>query len=136
MGDLNKRRSVLKPLQAGDTVRIQPLQPFKREWQQATVSRRVSGRTYDVVSDDGRQYRRNRQFLRKTQRSRPANLPQLASGPLSARSPFAVAPTLTVAAPPSSDIPATSSLPSPSAPFAETDRAPATDATTNPSAAT
>ena len=56
----------LKPLNVGDTVRVQPIENNKKEWKQATVSKKLNSHSYEVVADNGRTYRRNRQFLRKS----------------------------------------------------------------------
>ena len=60
----------LEPLSVGDTVRVQPLKNNKTEWKQATVSKKLSSHSFEVSTDDGKIYRRNRQFLRKSVRSR------------------------------------------------------------------
>ena len=59
----------LKHLAPGDNVRIQPLRPYAREWREATVTKKLTGRSYEVETDDGRKYRRTRQFLRQTPHS-------------------------------------------------------------------
>lgn len=64
----------LPVLQRGDTVRVQPLENRNATWKQATVSGRVSARSYEITTDEGKSYRRNRTFLRKTTKSRsPTN---------------------------------------------------------------
>ena len=62
-------RKSLSPLTPGDTVRIQPIEPHKKEWKQASVSERLSNRSFIVKTGDGKQYRRNRRFLRKSSAS-------------------------------------------------------------------
>lgn len=66
----------LRHLEPGENVRIQPLKPHAREWTEATVSKQLTGRSYEVETDDGRKYRRNRRFLRHTPRS-THSFPQL-----------------------------------------------------------
>jgi len=64
------KRKPLNPLKCGDNVRIQPIESGKSLWKQATVTTKLSGRSYDVTTDEGRTYRRNRKFLRAKPRSR------------------------------------------------------------------
>ena len=59
----------LKQLEPGDTVRVQPLRPHAREWTEATVKKQLTGRSYEVETDEGHKYRRNRRFLRQTSHS-------------------------------------------------------------------
>ena len=82
----DRARKDLKPLNTGDNVRLQPIQPGKAKWEQATVKRKLKSRTYEVQTDDGRSFRRNRQFLRATKKSREpivdhpvTNLPNFSS---------------------------------------------------------
>ena len=77
VADRYSNRKQLKPLCIGDTVRIQPIDGNKKEWKQATVSEKLSGHSYEVSTDAGKKYRRNRQFLRKTVKSRdmPPDVP-------------------------------------------------------------
>ncbi len=56
----------LMPLTKGNTVRIEPSTPSNRKWQEATVARRLSGRAYEVETEDGRKYRRNRRHLKQS----------------------------------------------------------------------
>ena len=65
----NKKRN-MKPLAVGDVVRMQPIETNKKEWKEATVSKRIKSRSYEVTIAEGKAYRRNRQFLRATVRSR------------------------------------------------------------------
>ena len=59
----------LEELLPGDLVRIQP-QPSKlrkrKEWTLARVEGKVNIRSYQVRTEDGRVYRRNRRHLRRT----------------------------------------------------------------------
>ena len=70
VADRQLNRKSLKPLNVGDTVRVQPIDNNKKEWKQATVSKKFNSHSYEVVGDNGRTYRRNRQFLRKSVKSR------------------------------------------------------------------
>ena len=58
-------RRVLKPLDIGDQVRVQPLRPNEKAWQPAVVSEKLDARSYKVVSDNGAELRRARKHLRK-----------------------------------------------------------------------
>ena len=53
----------------GDNVRTQPLNHNEKQWNEATVSRKLTGRSYEVQMENGRTYRRNRRFLRQTRHS-------------------------------------------------------------------
>ena len=59
---VNKKN--LKHLNVGDTVRIQPIRSGEKVWKQATVSKTLSRRRYEVQTDNGRTYVRNRRTLR------------------------------------------------------------------------
>ena len=75
-------RRVLRPLQSGSLVRIQPIQAVRRrEWDQATVTKRFVRRSYEVTTDDGRTYRRNRPSLRESPRPREINVQRSALQP-------------------------------------------------------
>ena len=74
VGERCSNRRVLRPLHTGSLVRIQPIQAGRREWEQATVTKRLVRRSYEVTTDDGRKYRRNRQFLRESPRPREINV--------------------------------------------------------------
>ena len=69
VADRQLNRKCLKPLNVGDTVRVQPTENNKKEWKQATVSKKLNSHSYEIVADDGRTYKRNRQFLRKSVKS-------------------------------------------------------------------
>lgn len=66
-------RDTLKPLNVGDTVRMQPLKSGEKEWRQGTVDRKVNNHSYVVRTRDGGEYRRNRQHLRKRTESTHSN---------------------------------------------------------------
>ena len=65
----NRGAKELEELRPGDVVRIQPqkTQFGKKEWTQARVEGKVDIRSYQVRTEDGRAYRRNRRHLRRTQ---------------------------------------------------------------------
>ena len=58
----NKGTKELRPLEPGSTVRIHPPK-YSHQWTQATVDKQVGVRSYQVISDDGRVYRRNHRHL-------------------------------------------------------------------------
>ncbi|XP_014681748.1 PREDICTED: uncharacterized protein K02A2.6-like [Priapulus caudatus] len=55
----------LSRLAVGNTVRMQPLVPGKREWQEARVSKQLTGRSFEMPTEQGKVFRRNRRHLRK-----------------------------------------------------------------------
>ena len=57
-------RRTLSVLHPGDNVRVQPTQPGQLTWKQATVTRHLGGKSYEVATDDGSTLRRNRRLLR------------------------------------------------------------------------
>jgi hypothetical protein len=57
-------RRTLAPLQAGESVRIQPIRG-EREWQKATVEEHLDGKSYKLITEEGRSLRRGRKHLRK-----------------------------------------------------------------------
>jgi len=61
-------RKTLKPLSIGDNVRMQPID-LTKEWRPAMVTKDLGRRTYEVMTPEGKSFKRNRQFLRK----RPAS---------------------------------------------------------------
>ncbi len=64
----NKGAKELGELRPGDTVRLQPTRSLgkSKEWLQAKVEGKVDIRSYQVRTEDGRVYRRNRRHLRRT----------------------------------------------------------------------
>ena len=58
----NKGTKELGPLEPGSTVRIHPPK-YSHQLTQAKVDKQLGVRSYQVVSDDGRVYRRNRRHL-------------------------------------------------------------------------
>ena len=57
-------RRELPTLRVGDTVRMQPINNTDKQWREATVSKTLPNRSYEVTNKDGRKYRRSRVFLR------------------------------------------------------------------------
>ena len=55
----------LNRLKPGDVVRVK-LRPNSKEWTRAAVDKEVDIRSYQVRTEDGRTYRRNRRHLRQT----------------------------------------------------------------------
>ena len=47
-------KRTLPPLQEGDNVRMQPIEPGKELWQEATVTKKLKGCMYEVVTPCGR----------------------------------------------------------------------------------
>lgn len=62
----NARRTDMKSLKRGDTVRIRPFRNHSNGWTKATVEGQVDIRSYQVRTEDGRSYRRNRVDLKPT----------------------------------------------------------------------
>ena len=60
----NENARDLPPLKKGDTVRIQPLQNHKKQWKKANVQSKVNVRSYEVRTEDGGTYRRNRRHFK------------------------------------------------------------------------
>ena len=61
----NRKAKQLPAFKDGDVVCMQPAK-YKSRWQKATVQRQANIRSYDVVTDYGTVYRRNRRQLRRT----------------------------------------------------------------------
>ena len=59
----------LSQLHIGSNVRVQPLRPHARELEEATIRKKLTGRSYEVEKENGQIYWRNRRFLRQTVRS-------------------------------------------------------------------
>jgi hypothetical protein len=60
---IDEDRRDLRPLKEGEAVRLQPINRHQKEWRPAIVARRLSTRTYEVQTPDGRTLRRNRQLI-------------------------------------------------------------------------
>ena len=60
----NRGAKVLQPLQVGDVVRVRPLNR-RSKWFKAQVDQHVDVRSYNVRTEDGQLYRRNRSHLCK-----------------------------------------------------------------------
>ena len=58
----------LSQLHFGSNVRVQPLRPHAREWEEATTRTKLTGRSYEVENENGQRYRRNRWSPRQTVR--------------------------------------------------------------------
>jgi len=61
----NNGTKELRPLEPGSTVRSHPPK-YSHQWTQATVDIQVGVRSYQVITNDGRVYRRIRRHLRLT----------------------------------------------------------------------
>ena len=59
----------LAELKSGDTVRLMPPRSLTRESVKARMDKSVGTRSYEVVTEDGARYRRNRRRLRKKHES-------------------------------------------------------------------
>lgn len=55
----------MQDLKTGDTVRIMP-HGSQKEWTKAKVQRKIAPRSYEVITEHNRSYRRNRRHLRHT----------------------------------------------------------------------
>ena len=73
----------LQPLSLDETVRVQPIKTESRKWEKATVSRTLPIRLYEVVTADGRTYRRNRRHLRASAESSELPLANAEASPSS-----------------------------------------------------
>jgi hypothetical protein len=60
----NRGAKELQPLKDGDVVRVRPL-PGQSKWFKAQVSSQEAPRSYQVRTEDGKRYRRNRSHLYK-----------------------------------------------------------------------
>ena len=65
----NKGAKDLTELRSGDTVRLIPPRGVTNEAVKARVDKPVGTRSYEVITEDGARYRRNRRHLRKTRES-------------------------------------------------------------------
>jgi len=77
----NRTAKDLPNLREGTVVRIKPLQNPKKPWRKATVKRKFSERSYEVSTEEGATYRRNRRRLVQTQE--PPNIPASLQEPIS-----------------------------------------------------
>ena len=71
----------MRHLKIGDTVRMTPIKSNEREWKEATVTKTLSSRSYEVETQEGRTFRRNRRFLRKSMPSTHSVPPRTKSAP-------------------------------------------------------
>lgn len=58
----DKQAHPLQDLKTGDTVRIMP-HGSQKEWTKAKVQRKIAPRSYEVITEHNRSYRRNRRHL-------------------------------------------------------------------------
>ena len=77
----NRTAKDLPNLREGTVVRIKPIQNPKKPWRKATVERKFSERSYEVSTEEGATYRRNRRHLVQTQE--PPNIPASSQEPIS-----------------------------------------------------
>lgn len=66
VAERHQDRRSLRPLSIGEAVRMQPIDNKMKEWKGATVIKKLKNRTYEVETEVGKKYRRNRQFIRAT----------------------------------------------------------------------
>ena len=59
----------LSQLHIDSNVRVRLLRPHAKEWEEATIRKTLTGRSYEVENENGQRYRRNRRSLRQTVRS-------------------------------------------------------------------
>ena len=72
--NINSGRRELPALHIGDAVRMQPLDNQSSLWKPATVTKPLRRRTYEVTTEGGRKYTRNRLHLRlRKDRDTPRN---------------------------------------------------------------
>ncbi|CAH3108823.1 unnamed protein product [Porites lobata] len=121
----NRGAKVLQPLQEGDVVRVRPLNR-RSKWFKAQVDQHIDVRSYNVRTEDGRLYRRNRSHLYKVpERYQPNHDEEL----LPSASPVLPLPSVspTPRMPHVSDVqPPTNGLPTDAQPREVTDPAPVT----------
>ena len=67
----NKGAHDLRELNEGDCVRIKPRPGEKPSWQKGIVKGKVDIRSYEVETETGKVYRRNRRYLRKSKEDPP-----------------------------------------------------------------
>ena len=61
-------RKNLKPINVGESVRMQPIDSkgSNMTWKEATVCKTLARRNYEVSTDKGKTFRRNRRLLRRS----------------------------------------------------------------------
>jgi len=89
----------LPPLTVGDTVRMQPIQTGTREWQPATVVKKLGSRKYEVEKKGGRRAIRNRKHIRLMPESEHSNVDTNQRGMPSQGVPNTMSATSVVASP-------------------------------------
>ena len=72
----NRNARDLPPLTKGSTVRMQPFKAHK-DWGKATVTKVLPNRSYEVKTETGGEYRRNRRHLRMTKEPTPTGIPEI-----------------------------------------------------------
>ena len=79
----NKGTKELEELRPGDIVRLQPRKSVGKTagWQQAKVEGKVDTRSYQIRTEDGRVYRRNRRHLRRTRKEQFPSRPRVPLAP-------------------------------------------------------
>ena len=80
----NKGAKKLEELRPGGIVRLQPQKSEfgkKTDWTQARVEGKVNIKSYQVRTEDGRVYRRNRQHLRRTREVTPRGRDEIGPPP-------------------------------------------------------
>ncbi|KAG7170598.1 hypothetical protein Hamer_G013411 [Homarus americanus] len=63
---LQTQQCTLFCLKICEAVRMQPIDNKTQEWKGATVTKKIKNRTYEVETEEGKKYRRNRQCIRPT----------------------------------------------------------------------
>lgn len=88
----NRHAKDLTALEEGDVVRMQP---FSRNetWKKATVTKRLDDRSYEVISQDDRVYRRNRVHLKRTEEKPTSSVQTPKKCPLPVQPPVLVTQT-------------------------------------------
>jgi hypothetical protein len=68
-------RQTLTPLQAGEDVRLQPIRSGERMWKRCTVQKHLDGKSYEVITEDGRALRRSENISARFDSITPENTP-------------------------------------------------------------
>ena len=64
IAEKHKSTKTLPRLTPGTKVMVQPIQPFKKEWRSAIVTKQLTGRRYQIENEEGKLLERNRRFLK------------------------------------------------------------------------
>ena len=70
----------MRPLHEGDAVVMKPMSLGKKEWSKGTIIR-GAGRSYDIETQDGSVFRRNRVHLKKVPKPLPSSPTRLTEQP-------------------------------------------------------